>query len=269
MRKERLEEADYLLTYSVWGDDRQPAILFFHGFNQSNEAVQPLLPFWKGQKVISLDLFGHGESFIKENLTKQKWQQIFFRLLQKEHIQKPHLVAFSLGGKYALSIAEKYAGYLSGLTLIAPDGIKKNAWYSIATHNVYLNRLFKEFVENPARTEKYVKIIHTLGLLPDRTYSIFQTYAGDVILRRRVYEIWMLHRYLTPVATHVIASVNRAYIPVNLVFGERDVIIPPGIGVRMKKKLRVPVRWMCFPYGHQLIRSDTVATIATLVTASQ
>lgn len=96
------------------------AIVLLHGYLENRMMWQHFIPkFTPKNRVISIDLLGHGES---ESLgyihTMEEQAEMVFSILKNLKIKKAILIGHSMGGYVALAIAEMYPKIISKLVLL-------------------------------------------------------------------------------------------------------------------------------------------------------
>src|SRR5690606_39104218 len=135
-----------LLHYVKAGNGKHP-LLVFHGFGQDHTLYVPLLRSLSAKYTLYIvDLFFHGKSEWNEGerpLEKSAWAGIMKVLLQEQNISRFSILAYSLGGKFALAMLEEFPDRIEKLFLVAPDGIKTSFWYSMATYPKGFRALFR------------------------------------------------------------------------------------------------------------------------------
>jgi pimeloyl-ACP methyl ester carboxylesterase len=128
-------------------------MLAFHGYGQDAQVFHEISTYLtNGYTVYSFDLFFHGRSTwnkTKGEFSKNELETIFNMFLGKENISEFSVMAFSLGGKTALCLAELYPEKIEKLILIAPDGIKTSFWYNLATYPGPIRSLFRYIIFSP------------------------------------------------------------------------------------------------------------------------
>src|SRR5690606_13908754 len=134
-------------------------LLAFHGYGQEGSYYEVMARALPEYRVLAVDLFFHGKSTLSkadQPLSKSLLQEFIQNMLEKERVERFSVMAFSMGGKFALAILEKYHRQINHLYLIAPDGIKTHLLYSLATYPGWLQGLFKGIVLRPSRFFKTV-----------------------------------------------------------------------------------------------------------------
>ena len=124
---------DQKLHYRVFGDGERN-LLCFHGFGQSAGVFEKLTEKHTDTQIISIDLPFHGESqFPLENFTKSTWQKLANEIFEKFQITTTGLIAYSLGGRFAMRTLMDFPEKISAATFIAADGFYFPKLYHIAT----------------------------------------------------------------------------------------------------------------------------------------
>lgn len=118
----QIHDATY--AYTVQGDG-EPLVLL-HGFTGSSKTWDECVKRWREHfTVITIDLPGHGQTVTKSPCTMETFCADLQRFLGELHIQKAHLLGYSMGGRTALSFAMNYPEQVLTLTLeSASPGLK-------------------------------------------------------------------------------------------------------------------------------------------------
>ncbi len=216
------------LHYTRTGSGSQ-VLLAFHGFGQNRAHLRPLAAQLSGRFTIySFDLFYHGQSFWgdRENpLTKQAWTEMLSRFLSEQKIERFALAGYSLGGKFVLATLESFPDRTTEIILVAPDGIKTNFWYSLATYPVWAQRLFRSTVTKPQRFQSIALWMRRLRIVDKGILRFAQSQMDTREKRHRVYFAWMVFRELAFDMNHIAALINGNRIPVVVFLGRYDKII--------------------------------------------
>ena len=106
------------VSYSESG--KGSVLVFLHGFLENKNMWIPYVNYFSPKyRVISIDLFGHGES---ENFgyihTMKDQADLVYALLSDLRIRKANLIGHSMGGYVALAFAELYPDHVKSLTLV-------------------------------------------------------------------------------------------------------------------------------------------------------
>lgn len=204
-------------------------LLCFHGYGLDAASFSPLASTSEGKyTMVSFDHFFHGKSVWPQRELAIPVDQLCDALLEFAHahgFEKINLLAFSLGGKVALSLVHRNPEKVERLYLIAPDGIKTSFWYSLATYPVFFRNLLKRIVLKPWFFYMLVKTLRTMHLV-DKGILRFANAQMDTVKKRyRLYHTWVCYKELKPQTTELIQVLKNTDIDIWLYLGVYDKII--------------------------------------------
>ena len=105
------------IFFKAYGDSKKPLVIFIHGFMGSHSDWDSFVQkLGKKYFCISLDLPGHGKS----PLTLKSFEELSFtlkNLIQTMGKDKCYLIGYSLGGRIALDLFNRYPDLISGMVL--------------------------------------------------------------------------------------------------------------------------------------------------------
>jgi pimeloyl-ACP methyl ester carboxylesterase len=218
----------HLLHYVKTGNGKDP-LLVFHGFGQDHTLYIPLLrSLSKKYTLYIIDLFFHGKSEWNEGerpLEKETWNKIIGVLLAEQQIASFSIMAYSLGGKFALATLEGHPKQLKEIFLIAPDGISTSFWYSLATWPIVLRKFFRSMI---FQHERFVMIAQNLNRLKlvDKGLIRFADYQmNSQAKRERVYYSWVVFRHLKFDLKKIGRLINENDIRLTMIVGKYDKVI--------------------------------------------
>lgn len=226
------------LNYRIIGSGSK-VMLAFHGYGQSSSYYLPMeRALGKDYTIYSFDLFFHGGSTLHRDhtpLTKEFLQEMITQFLPRYGIERFSVMGFSMGGKFALTLVERFASHLDELYLVAPDGIRTSFWYNIATYPGWLQQLFKRTVLKPAAFFGLLNVLNRYNLI-HKSLIRFARYQMDSTEKRlRVYRSWIGLRELSFDIRHIVKLLNQHQVQVTMFLGEYDeVISPKRVGVFVK-----------------------------------
>lgn len=242
------------LHCNVFGSGSR-ALLAFHGFGQESSCFMPLATALPDYTVYAVDLFFHGQSLWHHPLqpvTRTKWKQLISELLEHHHIEEFDLIGFSMGGRIALVTYELFADCIKQLWLLAPDGIKSNAWYRLATRSRLLHGLFRYITSEKSNAFHHsMKVLHRYKLLSPTLAKIVSQQMRTPELRKRVYNTWMVYRYLEPDLQAIYKAALQFGPKIMIATGSYDRIIRPHYMKRLTRLLSNLCVHKVFPCGHQ------------------
>src|SRR5699024_6818951 len=132
---------------------------------------------------------------------------------------------FSIGGKLVLATLEDFAAEVISVTLIAPDGIKLNLWYKLATSTFPFKQCFKQLIHHPKFFLKGLSIIEGSDLMDKRVIRFVRSQMKTKPRREQVYYTWMVYRKLSFDTDKIATLINQHQIPVSIYLGKSDKVI--------------------------------------------
>ncbi len=229
------------LHYKVLGTGSK-ALLMFHGFGQDctiyTTAPVGLLQVYK---IYTFDLYYHGQSVWMPGelpLEKTMWQEILTLFLNAEHIDKFSLAGFSLGARFALASLQSFPERVQGLFLIAPDGIRVNLWYKLATRLKISRRFFRGMIVDHKRFLKIINAVRSLTLIDNRLLVFAEGQMNTPDKRARVYYSWVVFRKLSLPPSELIPLLEKHDTPTIFIMGKTDYLIDSSLPNTFVKRLK-------------------------------
>lgn len=255
-----------VLGYSKAGSGSQP-LLIFHGFGQDHAVFNALVEEL-GEKftLYSFDLFFHGQSdwpFDEVPLSKSYWKDLFDHFLNENKLQSFSLMGFSLGGKFALATLEAFPEKIKSIFFLAPDGIKTNFWYILATYPLLLRIVFKKMIVHPGLFLSFIKMARSLGLIDQGVIRFAQSQMDTEEKRRRVYYSWVVFRQLKFDMKTIAAIINANEIQTHIFIGKYDKIITASDMNRLVSKLQIP-NLQLLDTGHNGVISQSLKILRNM-----
>lgn len=235
----------------------------FHGFGEFARTFDPLSAGLPGHTLVAIDLPWHGETEWKETLDLQvdEWVDIISSI--PEVGSGPFgLMGYSMGGRICLSLLQAIPGKIRYLLLIAPDGLKVNRWYWLATSVPMGNRLFRYTMENPGWFLNLLRIGRRAGIINESILKFVHIYVDDKAMRDKIYRAWTTLRLFRPDLSAIKHAIRRYRVPVYLLFGRYDRIILPVHGERFIKGIENHARMEILEVGHQVLHPRNIDAIA-------
>jgi len=217
------------LHYQTFGQGNR-IILAFHGYGQDSGHFYAISEALKPDCTIySFDLFFHGKSKMPKSkmpLQKAHLSALIQILLQQQNITRFSVMAFSMGGKFALTLIEAFPDHIDKILLVAPDGIKTNFWYSIATYPRWMQGLFKRTVLRPVPFFKFLNFLDRRKLIDKGLIKFAHWQMESTPKRLRIYKSWTGFSLLTFDIRKIVQVLNQNKIELTLILGEFDQVIP-------------------------------------------
>ncbi|PAF18005.1 2-succinyl-6-hydroxy-2,4-cyclohexadiene-1-carboxylate synthase [Terribacillus saccharophilus] len=93
-------------------------LLLFHGFTGTHQTWLPFLESWSEKHhVIAVDMPGHGQTAIQDDLTMNRFTDTVAEFLDQHGITDVKLLGYSMGGRAALAFACRYPDRISEMLL--------------------------------------------------------------------------------------------------------------------------------------------------------
>ncbi len=264
VRECRISSPGQTLFYYKAGSGGLP-LFVFHGFGQSHRAFESWVPHLeKKYTLLLVDVYFHGKSTwtdVDRPLEKAAWKEVVELILKEENITTFSLSGYSLGGKFALATLEAFPASTKELYLIAPDGVTRNFWYTVATGSAPLRKLFKSMIGTDRRFTRLAQIAKTLRLADRTTLRFAANQMNTVGKRQRVFNVWVVFRRLRFDMRRISAQIDRHGIAVTIIAGRYDRIVPPHTLKRPLERLK-DIRFHVVGTGHNDLISAAVPFLA-------
>ncbi len=228
MREHFFEYMGTKLHFSKSGNGGK-ILLAFHGFGQDHQAFAGLsAKLAEHYTVFAFDMFFHGKSDWnkgEEPLEKSFWKGLLLEFLEQHQIDRFSLLGFSMGGKFVLASLEAFPEKIDRIFLLAPDGIKTNAWYSLATYPIVLRRVSKNMISNPGWFQSIANIALKMGIIDKGVLRFAESQMVTEAKRQQVYLSWIVFRHLKFRMTKVADLINANNVNLTVIIGKHDKII--------------------------------------------
>ncbi|MFZ4785319.1 MAG: alpha/beta fold hydrolase [Flavobacteriales bacterium] len=249
------------LTYKLFGNGDK-TILAFHGFGHPKENFDIILPFLTGnERIIAVDLFGHGEAYFPENrlknnpISKQEWWNLIDVILKKENVNRFSLMGYSLGGRMAMVTLEHFHTRVDRILLFSPDGLHKNLSYRLANEIGIGRRLFRWGIRHAQKLHPVITFLHKTGLTPkSRTKFILRQIEDPKKIEMARY-VWGSLSLCWPDLQAIFKKLDPAT-PFVVVFGQHDPLIKPSYGRSLHPYMQSHIHQFIIPIGHRTIAKE-------------
>lgn len=271
LKSELFTSDQFQLEYIQFGDGEEHLICF-HGFGGKATDFQIFWPaLEKRFRITSINLLGHQNSRYPANrissnqITAPEFKDLFQQFLHKLNIDTFSLMGYSLGGKIALLLVQFFPNQVRNIYLLAPDGIKPNFWYDVATKTALGNNLYPIIISHPSYILKPLRFITKLGLVPKSLAKFVQHNLAKKSRRELVYKSWMIHKNLSPTTSIIKKSIIQSNVHVFLFYGLYDKVIPYKQGNRFAKAIFQSQNVFILKTGHNLLQQETLKKLKEIV----
>jgi pimeloyl-ACP methyl ester carboxylesterase len=249
------------LAYKLLGNGDK-TILAFHGFGHPKEDFDIILPFLSGnERIIAVDLFGHGEAHFPENrlknqpLSKQEWWNLIDDILKKENVDRFSLMGYSLGGRMAMVTLEHFHARVDRILLFSPDGLHKNFSYRLANEISIGRSLFRWGIRHTQKLHPVIAFLHKTGLTPkSRTKFVLRQIEDPKKIEMARY-VWGSLSLCWPDLQTIFQKLDRTT-PFVVVFGQHDPLIKPSYGRSLQQFTQSNIHQLVIPIGHRTIAKE-------------
>lgn len=219
-----------LLHFRTYGTGPR-IVLAFHGYGQSEGHWRNVAAVLGEQNVTlySFDLFYHGRSRLAKAdapITKKRLGELLKEFLEAHSIGRFSLLAFSMGAKFALTAVEQFADQVEQVWLIAPDGLQRQFWYSLATYPSWMRGVLGRAVLRPQHLLRLLGTLEQRRLVHANLVHFAQWQLDSREKRLRVYRSWTGFRLLTFDLRQLATVLNQRPVPVVFFLGRHDRVIP-------------------------------------------
>lgn len=257
------------LHYSRYGSG-QKVLLAFHGFGQTRNDLKPFIePFLEDHTVYCFDVFFHGESTWNlheaPRVTPQLWNKLIDDFIEKEQLDTFSLVGFSLGSRFALQIFKSRPTKIEAVYLLAPDNIKPDFWYELATGTAFGRAILKHLVDRPGM---FFRMVDFLGFIKFIDLSVKKFVAGQMntrLKRKQVYHCWTAFRPLLSSAHELVELLNQHKLPLYLFSGKMDRVVGKKSLLPLISKVK-KCTWVELESGHHNLLKNAGKYLAELKT---
>ena len=214
----------YELSYQIFGTGPE-TLLCFHGFGQDASVFQQLTKKFINHRIISFDLPFHGESeFPLEQVQQTLWKEMASGLFDHFHIETCKVVAYSLGGRFAIRLAMDYPEKLEEVIFIAADGFHYTGIYQFATSFIG-RRLFKYILKNPEKLFRLSELMAKYGVVNNSVVKFARSQLDKKAHRIKVYNSWVYLKALKTSQRDLCRSLNNSQLKISVYVGEKDYVI--------------------------------------------
>lgn len=245
-------------------------LLGFHGYSSSSVSFAFLGDHIGDEfTLVAIDLPFHGKTDWKEGLTftvvdlTKIVEQISQDVIPGN--SKIYLLGFSMGGRIALSVLQSMPDKIERIILLAPDGLKINGWYRLATANRFGNTVFKFTMKHPAWFFTLLNISQKLKIANQSVYKFVISHLHDEQSRNNLYARWTTLREFKNDPEKIKPLIILHKIVAKLVYGEMDRIVSVDGGKKFIKGIEPYCEILVLPCGHQILQDKNLDAIIRLL----
>lgn len=248
-----------------------PKMLFcFHGYGRESYTFSVLERRLKNLfTIIAIDIPFHGltqwkdEPIFEPKYLKHLIQQIQVSFNKENN--KFSLLGFSMGGRIALYLTQLMADQVERLVLIAPDGLNFNFWRWLASETWLGNKLLRYTIHHPGYVSWIVDKAEQFHAIHRSLADFIRYYIHDEEHRVLLYQRWTSTLKFRPNLHKLKKLVHKNKIPVRMMFGSFDRVIPQEGGERFREGIEQFATVKVVEAGHNLLGEVHSGNIAELI----
>jgi pimeloyl-ACP methyl ester carboxylesterase len=245
-------------------------LLCLHGYGETQQSFYFLEKhIGADYQLLAIDLPFHGKTSWNEGMTFTISDLLAIiesiRAACSINTSSTTLLGFSMGGRIALGILQQMPAGIERLVLLAPDGLKVNFWYWLATQTYLGNRLFKVTMYYPQWFFFILKLGNSLRIVNLSIFKFIHHYLHDNIVRRQLYQRWTCMRSIKPNLPLLKKFIRSYAIPVRLLYGQYDRIIRFERAEKFKRGIESFCTLQIIEAGHQVLHEKNADLIIRLI----
>jgi len=249
------------LEYYCYGEGEK-TIICLHGHGRPASDFEFVAG--EGRRVISLNLFHHGNSLFpieeieRDPLRVIEFIELFETLLHTEKVARFHLFAFSQGGRFSLCLLPYFADRLETVTLISPDGMDNYSFYNWSSRQKWARKIFRKFEIDPTRIARYSSFAYRLKLMRPKVKAFVDEFSSNKEQFVRASRTWRTFRNLQPDEQEIGDAIRNHKIPFLIIMGTYDQVIRPKQAYRFARKIGIPHCVKEIPNGHHFFKPSSI-----------
>jgi pimeloyl-ACP methyl ester carboxylesterase len=205
-------------------------LLCFHGYGESADSFSFFEKSIADEfTLLAIDFPFHGKTIWNEELifTPEDLVSIVEKIIETTSFQDPKifLLGFSMGGRVALHLPQQILNKIEKIILLAPDGLKINFWYWLATQTSLGNKLFHFTANNPSWLFLLMNIANKLRLVNQSVFKFANHYLHDKQMRNDLYKRWTVMSKFKPNIKKIKQDIRGNNIQLRLLYGKFDKVI--------------------------------------------
>lgn len=215
-------------------------LLAFHGMGQDFSCFQKFAQTFENQYTTFLfDLPFHGESEVNEPIiTKEIWNNYLIKFLQENQILNFSIIAFSMGGRFALATLEAFSARIENVLLLAPDGITEDPFYFGATRFSFTRNIFKKVLRNNHKFHGFAGLLTRVGIVHESVLKFAKMMVDTPKKQEQLYQSWVGFRTLNFDIEKLSQLINNQEIRVQIFMGKYDKLLPIHNVYPLTKRLK-------------------------------
>jgi pimeloyl-ACP methyl ester carboxylesterase len=245
-------------------------LLCFHGYGESTVSFSFLEKNITDEfTLLAIDFPFHSKTIWNEGLifTPEDLVAIVEKIIQEISFQnsKKYLLGFSMGGRVALHLLQSIPNKVEKVILLAPDGLKINFWYWLATQTSIGNKLFRFTANKPSWFFLLMNTADKLRLVNQSVFKFANHYLHDKQMRNDLYKRWIVMRQFKPNIRKIKQDIRTNDIQLRLLYGKFDKVIRYKNAEKFMKGIESNCSLSIINSGHELLKEKNADEIIRLI----
>src|ERR1700722_10572712 len=242
----------------------------FPGYGESAESFSFLKKSIAGEfTLLAIDFPFHGKTIWNEGLvfSPEDLVTILEKIIQATSFlnSKIYLLGFSMGGRVALHLLQSIPNKIEKITLLAPDGLKINFWYWLATQTSIGNKLFHFTANKPSWFFLLMNIADKLRLVNQSVFKFTNHYLHDKQMRNDLFQRWTVMRQFKPNIKKIKEDIRGNNIQLRLLYGKYDKVIRHKNAEKFMSGIESNCILLIINSGHELLKQKNADEIIRLI----
>ncbi len=250
------------IVYQEYGTGEH-VVICFHGYGENAHSYKFLgaLPSFR---FVAIELPFHSYTSWNESSppTTENFIEIVNLIVGKSDNESVSLMGFSLGARIALAVYERSDRHFQKLILLAPDGLKVNFWYWLATQTIPGRQLFKLTMKHPKWFFGMLAGMNKTGLVNASVFKFVHRYIDDESFRKQLLERWIGLRKIKPDLKRIADKIKQSNTSTRILYGKHDRIILSNRGKIFCRMAGNNCKVIMVDSGHQLLHAKHAKAIA-------
>lgn len=236
MRSDFLPYQNHQIQYCVWGNGPH-LLIAIPGYADRAQSFAFLeKAMGADHTILVFNLPGHElTDWQRPDFGPEDFKSIIEALLSKMGFTRFKLMGHSFGGRVVLRLLPYFAKQIDFIYLLAPDGLKaRDLKYSPLLPG-FLRRIVTGFIRQPSLVLAFSNGLFRLNLLAAPSHRFLQHHLKTVAQRARLLLFWNSLPAFQLDVKKTQDDLRKTALPVVMIFGKADRIIPPVLGEKFSK----------------------------------
>jgi len=258
---------DSQIAYTEFGNGSN-ILIAFHGYGQrGNIFINFSSALSNTYRVISIDLPHQGGTIWRETeeLGIEDLEDLIRSLMRFLDVKdKISLMAYSIGGNYALGLAATCPSIVKEIWLIGADGLESRKWLYWALRTSMGKWFFRRIINNPKRAFALLSAMRRWNILDEKVYKFYMSNFDTKSKRAQLFKRWTSASRMNYRSSSINDLVNQYGIKVKMIYGRFDKVIPLKRAIRFHRKVSTS-QLLVLDQGHDLVKEQNAVSIKKLI----